>query len=336
MTSPDRSVQLELVREANRAPSVHNVQPARWRFGADGEVWLFEDAARRLRVADPTGRDGRLSLGAAFEGLTLALSRRGLALETPELAPAPAPSVGDAAGLVPVARAVIRPGTAADPLAGSVSARRTFRGRFVRADADARRRLGALLDSLPGVVPVLEPADVRDVGALNDRASWEFLRQPEYQQELYRWMRLSHRHPGWGRDGLNADALALSGPERFAAALALHPSVFAVLRALGVGRFLVAEAPKTASATAVAILTAARREDRFEAGRRFYRTWLAIAAAGFALCPMSALVDSDAAAAELKGRYRVAPDAALVNVFRIGPAPSGPSTPRLPAEELLV
>lgn len=60
----DRAQQLELVREASRAPSAHNTQPARWRFLPDGTVELREDITRRLTVGDPTGRDAGAGLGA--------------------------------------------------------------------------------------------------------------------------------------------------------------------------------------------------------------------------------------------------------------------------------
>ena len=54
--------------EARLAPSVHNVQPTRWRLAGD-RLLLLGDPARTIPVADPAGRDWRLSHGAHFEGL---------------------------------------------------------------------------------------------------------------------------------------------------------------------------------------------------------------------------------------------------------------------------
>ena len=100
------------MREAARAPSVHNVQPARWRFGTAGTVTLFRALDRVLPVADPTGHDVAVSLGAAFEGMAIALSRVGLTLG------APAPERDARAdGCEPVVRATITPGGEPDPLA---------------------------------------------------------------------------------------------------------------------------------------------------------------------------------------------------------------------------
>ena len=80
---PTREEQFAIVAEASRAPSVHNVQPARWRF-MPGAVLLLEDVRRRLPDADPSGHDTLVSLGAAWEGMRIALSLRGLELDTPD------------------------------------------------------------------------------------------------------------------------------------------------------------------------------------------------------------------------------------------------------------
>ena len=77
-----RDEQMAILAEVSRAPSVHNVQPARWRFENDG-VTLLQDRSRRLPASDPTGRDVEASLGASFEGMVLALSRLGLGLSEP-------------------------------------------------------------------------------------------------------------------------------------------------------------------------------------------------------------------------------------------------------------
>src|SRR5215211_8073240 len=65
-----------LIADAIAAPSVHNTQP--WLFVVRGdlvELWL--DPARVLAVADPDGREARLSCGAALFNLRLAVRVRG-------------------------------------------------------------------------------------------------------------------------------------------------------------------------------------------------------------------------------------------------------------------
>jgi len=74
----DRSTARAVIAMANRAPSVHNSQPWRWRVDPTA-IHLFADPERALQATDPEGRDLRLSCGAALHHLRVALLSAGLA-----------------------------------------------------------------------------------------------------------------------------------------------------------------------------------------------------------------------------------------------------------------
>lgn len=323
-----------LAREAARAPSVHNIQPARWRFTATGEVELFRDVRRTLPVGDPTGHDLHVSLGAAWEGMAIACSRHGLVLGAPAHAPTrastqdsvSAPRLPDYA---PVARATVRDGAMLDPLAPFVDARRSYRGRFIPPRTEARLALSAL--AAPDALLVAGAADLSTIASFHDFATWHAESDAAYHAELWSWLRLSPLHPDWSRDGLNADCLALSRVERTAARLMLRPRVFSFLSRLGVARLLVRESAQVRSAAAVVLFAPERTLTPFETGRRFYRLWLEITGAGLYAAPMSALRDWRAMREAVERDFGIGPARILANAFRVGDATTVAISPRMNA-----
>lgn len=322
--------QRDVVAEACRAPSVHNIQPTRWRFLPDGQVLLLRALERALPAADPTGHDVSVSVGAAFEGTAIALSRRGLGLSAPERLDGPA-----GPGLALVARARVLEGGTEDPLARWVERRRAFRGVFERAAPEIRAALGRLLADDTRVIA--DAGEIQRLAREYDAASVHFLSRSDYEAELYRWMRLKPAHPDWGRDGLNASCMALSPLEAWLAERLLRPSVFAWISRLGLTGAVISEAPAIRSSAAVILFCPPRECDPFQVGRRFYRLWLETTACGCALCPLSALADHEPTARKLAERYRIPEARRLANAFRVGVLRGEPAlSPRLPVDELIV
>jgi nitroreductase len=331
MISFDQETRTALVNEANLAPSVHNIQPARFRFESDGAISVFEDTRRRLTVGDPSGADNWKSVGAASEGLVMALSARGVGADVVYLDEQTAP-------LRRVARITLKGDANPDALRAAAPQRMTWRGAFARKDGAAQRGIDAIR-SANDLQLVLDPEAIAWVAKLFDRTSLTTLRDDAYRAELRSWMRLSRFNLRYGRDGLNARALALSGVEAMGAGFVLGKGGFRTLDRIGLAGPLMAEGGKVRSAAALGLFHRAADEHAFVTGRRFYRLWLEIAAAGLCLCPMSVLADDAAAAKAIGDRFSLPPDRKLVTVFRIGRKPErarfAPRA-RLPARDLIV
>ncbi len=329
----DTAARHALAGEANIAPSVHNIQPTRFRFAEDGAIAVFEDRKRRLPVGDPSGADSWRSLGAASEGLSIALSARGFATNVVWM------DVADGGvALRQIARITVAGDAAPDRLRAVVPRRATWRGAFAAKDAAASKGLEVFRET-PDLQLVEGRSAVADIARLYDATSLATLRDTAYRLELRSWMRLGRLNGNWCRDGLNAHAMAMSTFEAAGADIVLGERMFPMLDKIGLTGPLIAEGAKVRSAAAIGLFHRPAEEHEFETGRRFYRLWLEITAAGLCLCPMSVLSDTPATATQLKAQHGVDPARKLVNVFRIGMRPAQASQPRrarLPAWDLLV
>ncbi|SFC38785.1 hypothetical protein SAMN05428997_106151 [Bosea sp. CRIB-10] len=328
----DRALLEELLAEVRLAPSVHNIQPTRWRPVGRDTLLLLGDISRRLPAADPSGHDVRLSHGAAIEGLSLALGRHGLQIAQVE----PLTDVTVSDGLQPIARITIASGDELDGLADVVSARASWRGGFRPFDQAGEAALSRF-SAMAGNVQLVRGADSIDaIARLADEAGFHFLCDDAHRAELLRWMRLSRSHPAYQRDGLNAEAMAMPGVVAFGTRLVLGP-LFPALRRFGLAATLVSERGKFAN-SAVALFHRPEGEDPLATGRAFYRAWLMLTAQGLAACPVSVLADWPASNRQLVERHSVPAGRRLVNVFRLGlPAGSPPGgKARLPVAELIV
>ena len=321
----------DLVAEARLAPSVHNIQPTRWRVLPDGRLALVDDKTVRAPVADASGHDVRISHGAALEGMCLALNRRGLA--------AADIGVGEQ-HLSPQYAALctmsIRAGAACDRLRDRVVRRMSWRGTFTASPEDeaALRQLAAARDD---AIVIRDRAAIVEIAAWADAAEYSFLRSADHRRELLQWMRLSPSHPLYSESGLNREALAMNAIEATGARFVLG-LLFPVVDKLGLGPSLVSDRAKASSAAAIVLFTRPEGEDPFVSGRHFYRVWLEIDRAGFSACPISALADHAVFNGKLRALGHVADGKRLVNVFRIG-RPSTQQSPRhfrLPVDQLIV
>ncbi len=335
----DKHALRKLVAEANLAPSLYNTQPARWRFSPDGTVQVYEDLSRRLSVADPAGRLARIAVGAAFEGLGIALSKTGLSLRILRLAPpGKEPDDDSNLSLRLVASALITQGTMRDALCAYVYERHTFRGEFEPVNPEARDALAGLMHHLGDVVAIVESADIHDIARRYQQCREELQHRTGYQAEFYRWMSWTQREAQRRHDGLNIRDMAPARLPRFSKPLLLRSLMRTTLESLGVVPELYDETRSIASASAIGVLTGPRDEDAFLLGQRFYRVWLELCRAGYALCPMVAATDTAGGLLALRNRFKIPNDRQITSLFRVGKVAAGTlyHRQRLPVRELLV
>jgi hypothetical protein len=262
-TVPDRGTLHELVAAATRAPSVHNVQP--WRFRPrPGGLEVHIDRMRALPVHDPFDRELTISVGAAVTTLEVAARAAGWGPRTRVH-----PSEHD-----PDLLAVVELGERAVPsdddiaLAAAITQRVTHRGAF-RPDALPDGLLPALVaageDEGVALVPIEGEAALTDLAAVVAGADRTQFGDVRWRRELAMWMH----------------------PERTVDGMPLPPgsSLWTRLTTTTPGEVVHADAPDrslvlTAPLVAVLTTTEDQRGPWLTAGRALQRVLLTAARAG--------------------------------------------------------
>ncbi|MHA7775233.1 hypothetical protein [Roseibium sp. M-1] len=314
----------QIAEEANLAPSVHNTQPTRWQRDGTGALLLTLAADRLLAVGDPKGQDARFSGGTALRGTVLALARQGLGVKGWEI------DGGKA-------RLEFGGEPAAAPDLGLLQKRTTWRGGFSKTSAANLADLTDICNRRSDVTLAAESGQIHRLAELNDMSSLGIMRNPAFRAELCHWMRFTRSDPRWSKDGLSAEALAMSGFEARAAQIVLRRPVFEMLDRLGLGKAIVSEGAKTRSATGLATFHRPRDEDCWTSGMHFYDFWIALTAAGLAAWPMAVLADDPDANREVVRLLGLPETDRLITVLRVGPHPGArqPAKARLGAAELV-
>ncbi|BFU43143.1 Acg family FMN-binding oxidoreductase [Krasilnikovia sp. MM14-A1004] len=197
----------EAARVAQRAPSVFNTQPWRWRVGSR-TLELRCDPQRQLAPADPEGHQLLLSCGAALHHARLAVAAAGRLADVSRL---PDPADPDLVALLDV-HGRADPGPWVRRLRGAIPARHTDRRPFgptpvdpaalARLRAAAHAEQAGLYPIPDGRVPTLARAAAAAAAA--EQAD------PAYRAMTARW---TGRPPG-SDDGVPPGTAVRPGPHR--------------------------------------------------------------------------------------------------------------------------
>jgi len=335
-----------LLRWAVLAPSSHNSQP--WAFRVDGPaIRIRADRDRLLPVADGDCRELHLSLGCAVENLVTAAQAMGFETEvalTPEeeaaddegvavvtVRPADAGHVGTDAGTDtnPDTGTDTSTDTRTDPgspvrdprLLDALRDRRTSHHAFrddpvPEAFADRLRARAAERDLGPDIELLLidDEATKEAVAELQNRADRSQMSDPDYREELGRWLGSGALGDGWPM-------------ARVAQWVVTHFDLGP--REGQQNGKLIRDAPLLG----VIVAEGSERRLRIRCGRLYERCALEATAEGIATHPLSQILEVP----ELRGELRrlLDPDRIPQHLFRIG-YPTEPSepTPRLPMERV--
>ncbi|BDT87318.1 Acg family FMN-binding oxidoreductase [Nocardia cyriacigeorgica] len=184
---PDDNTVKAVLALAGRAPSVHNIQPWRWRI-ADRSVHLYFDETRALPTTDPDQRDLVLSCGAALHHLSVASAAMGWATVVHRL-----PNPDDPNHLAAVTLVAHRATSLEIEMSAAIHQRRTDRRHYTSWPIPPGYR-GLLTERASASGAVLRPvrdADKDVLVAAARTAARVHAADPEYRFELAVW---SGRH----------------------------------------------------------------------------------------------------------------------------------------------
>ncbi len=321
---------LDIIREASIAPSVHNIQPIRWKLDKENII-LCRDHSIKLIYGDPTCRDINLSIGIALEGVSIAASLHGYSIRVED-----AQSTNSSDNIKPCLIIYFEPGAKKDPLADYVQKRTSWRGKFVKTNHSENGLAAKLKNESCAIFNT--SYQLEKLGNLADVSSYHFMEQDDFRTELLSWMRLRKNHPRWFVDGLNAHALKMSWLEAIGASFVLGPA-FKTLKCMRLAKPLVSETSRFQNATALALLHRPVNETTQNNGRYFYRLWLEIERSGFKAQVIASLVDYEKSLNIIHEMANIPKDRTIVTAFLLGKPPENAiqfERARLPLDDILI
>ncbi|MGY1699812.1 Acg family FMN-binding oxidoreductase [Geodermatophilus sp. SYSU D00766] len=321
-----------VVEAATRAPSIHNTQP--WAFRVDGDrLEVRTDPARALRTLDPSGRQRTVSCGVAAEFAVVALAAAGRGADVELLPDAADP---DLLAVVTVT-GEREPGERERALGAAIAVRHTERAPFLPRAVPA-----GLLDRLQAVAGEFRVWSKAISGSeeevatvfLVSRAEEIEQGQPEYLEELQRWVRTDPA----AVDGIPVGAVPAEDPSTRPSNWLIRDFVVGSRPAGPASHDRDPDAPPPEVERPTVVLLGTDGDDReawLTAGRALGRVLLEATAEGLAASPLTQALDWPATRTQLRSRLSLVGYPQML--LRLG-YPSGdrtPSTNRRPVADVL-
>lgn len=203
--APDDATITAALQLAQRAPSVHNTQPWRWRF--DGtRLELHTDRDRMLPATDPHGRQQVISCGAVLHHARTALAAHGWHTDTTRT---PDPDRPDCLAAIEF-RPWPDPPAGIAARAGAINARRSDRLPLLHPEhwAAMLPALRKLVSPHDITLDVLDSTGRARLAAISEQAAAARRDDEMYQMELQWWAGHSGVQEGVPLDALVSDAEA--------------------------------------------------------------------------------------------------------------------------------
>ena len=317
-----------ILHHASLAPSGHNSQPWYVRLIDDRKMIIGADPDRRLPAVDPDNREAMLSLGAFVENLSLAAGDMGYEAQIEVKARSPREQE--------ILEVTLRKAKPAPYPLKRMTLRMTAKHGYRSVELE-KYDVDALAEPLGGRLFYFPPGS--EHARCIEEGTVEAFRgqtdRDEAQQELVKWLRLSHEAEEEHRDGLTTAGMEIRGLKGWYVRNLTRPKDFmkesmrkmsveqtAKLAGQGGGWFVI-----TSPGESVA--------DLIDAGRGFERMALMARERGIALHPMTQILEEEIGRAGIASSH----DAGMIPQFvlRVGyldPYPD-PVSPRRPVNWFL-
>ena len=327
-----------LLNYAVLAPSILGTEP--WSFHvADDSVLLRTDAARKLPVTDPQGRELLISCGAALLNLRIAAASHEYELNVTIFPDERQSEI--------VAKATLGPGGASTSdrqLRKTITMRRTNRGGFgtrplpqglANRLTEAARQEGGMISFLTH--PKAQRG-MRDLAAEARRAQ---LAVPVYRDELSHWVQKrvvearDHDSEARHRLGVYPSPVAGSTPPPLSRPELDTPNAAGLVRMLGSGAGTLRDHAGTGGSSILALLATAsdRRENWLMAGQSLQRLLLVAAAEGVSASYINGPIETDKLRQRVARAFHVKGSPQIM--LQMGIGSERPPTPRRPMCEVV-